>query len=47
MIAEDYRQLFGTPSAPRCDADDRDIPDAKDVPGLAAFLSDAFTAPPG
>ena len=42
MIAEDYRQLFGTVSA-RADAQlNRDIPLAKDVPGLAAFLSGAF-----
>jgi hypothetical protein len=47
MIAEDYRQLFGTPSARAATQMNRDIPDAKDVPGLAAFLSDAFTAPPG
>jgi hypothetical protein len=47
MIAEDYRQLFGTPSARVVTQTNRDIPDAKDVPGLAAFLSGAFTAPAG
>jgi hypothetical protein len=47
MIAEDYRQLFGTPSARAVTQMNRDIPDAKDVPGLAAFLGGAFTAPPG
>ena len=45
MIAEDYRQLFGTPSARAVTQMNRDIPDAKDVPGLAAFLSGAFTTP--
>lgn len=47
MIAEDYRQLFGTPDAQAAAQMNRDIPDAKDVPGLAAFLGGAFTAPPG
>jgi hypothetical protein len=47
MIAEDYRQLFGTPSARGVTQMNRDIPDAKDVPGLAVFLSGAFTTPPG
>ncbi|HET7128745.1 MAG TPA: Ig-like domain-containing protein [Gaiellaceae bacterium] len=45
MIAEDYRQLFGTPSARAVTQMNRDIPNAKDVPGLAAFLSGSFTAP--
>jgi hypothetical protein len=47
MIAEDYRQLFGTASARAVTQMNRDIPDAKDVPGLEVFLAGAFTAPPG
>jgi hypothetical protein len=46
MIAEDYRELFGTPSARAVTQMNRDIPDAKDVPGLAAFLSGVFTTSP-
>lgn len=46
MIAEDYRQLFGTPSARAATQMNRDIPDAKDIPGLATFLGGAFTSPP-
>lgn len=47
MIAEDYRQVFGTASARAVVQMNRDIPLAKDVPGLAAFLSTTFTQPPG
>jgi hypothetical protein len=47
MIAEDYRQLFGTPSARAVTQMNREIPDAKDVPGLDVFLAGVFTAPPG
>ena len=46
MIAEDYRQLFGTPSARAATQMNRDIPDAKDIPGLATFLGGAFTSSP-
>lgn len=46
MIAEDYRQLFGTASARAVAQMNREIPPAKDVPGLAAFLSTTFTQPP-
>jgi hypothetical protein len=42
MIAEDYRQLFGTASAQADSQMNRDIPLAKDVPGLRTFLSGAF-----
>jgi hypothetical protein len=45
MIAEDYRQLFGTPSAQSLTQMNRDIPSAKDVPGLREFLAGAFTKP--
>jgi hypothetical protein len=42
MIAEDYRQLFGTASAQADSQMNRDIPPAKDVPGLKAFLSSTY-----
>jgi FlaG/FlaF family flagellin (archaellin) len=42
LIAEDYRQLFGTVSAQGDTQMNRDIPVAKDVPGLKSFLSGAF-----
>jgi hypothetical protein len=43
MIAEDYRQLLGTASAQADQQMNRDIPLAKDVPGLESFLSSTFT----
>jgi hypothetical protein len=46
MIAEDYRQLFGTPSAQALTQMNRDIPAAKDVVGLKDFLAATFTTPP-
>jgi len=46
MIAEDYRQLFGTASAQGLTQMNRDIPAAKDVPGLKDFLAGVFTKPP-
>jgi hypothetical protein len=42
MIAEDYRQLFGTPAAAEGAQDNGDIPRAGDVPGLREFLSGPF-----
>jgi hypothetical protein len=45
MIAEDYRQLFGTASAQGLTQMNRDIPAAKDVPGLKDFLAATFTKP--
>ena len=42
MIAEDYRQLFGTTSAKADTQMNTAIPPAKDVPGLASFLSSTF-----
>jgi hypothetical protein len=46
MIAEDYRQLFGTPSAQAETQMNRDVPPANQVPGLESFLRDTFTAAP-
>jgi hypothetical protein len=46
LVAEDYRQLFGSATARAIVQMNREIPAAKDVPGLAEFLSTAFTAPP-
>ena len=45
LIAEDYRQLFGTPNAQTGGQINGDIPLAKDVPGLKEFLRDTFTRP--
>lgn len=42
LIAEDYRQLFGTPLARGVSQENRDIPPASEVPGLAEYLSGAF-----
>ncbi len=42
MIAEDYRQLFGTASAQADSQMNRDIPLAKNVAGLKTFLSSTF-----
>jgi hypothetical protein len=46
LIAEDYRQLLGSPSARNAAQMNRDIPAASDVPGLADFLANTFTTPP-
>lgn len=52
MIAEDYRQLFGSSNAGTDSQLNRSIPLAKDVPGLKEYLSGPFvtsgndTAPP-
>jgi hypothetical protein len=45
LIAEDYRQLFGSADARRSPQLNRDLPAAQDVPGLRAFLQDVFTQP--
>lgn len=42
MIAEDYRQLFGSPTAAKLGQENQDIPAAKDVPGLKEYLSGDF-----
>ena len=47
MIAEDYRELFGTPDAQSASQMNRDIPLAKDVPGLRDFLMTIFREPSG
>jgi hypothetical protein len=46
MIAEDYRELFGTAEAQKDSQINQDIPLAKDVPGLKDFLANTFTKPP-
>jgi hypothetical protein len=49
IIAEDYRQLFGSPNAQLGEQENREIPLAKDVPGLREYLSGSFmigSAPP-
>jgi Big-like domain-containing protein/SdrD B-like protein len=46
MIAEDYRQLFGTASARASTQLNRDVPPAADVVGLEAFLRTAFQQSP-
>ena len=51
LIAEDYRQLFGTASARASAQENRDLPQAADVPGLRDFLATTYpqltaTAPP-
>lgn len=42
MIAEDYRQLFGTPFATTFPQENSDIAPAAEVPGLAEYLSGTF-----
>jgi hypothetical protein len=46
LIAEDYRQLLGIPAARAVAQENREIPLAKDVPGLLEYLRDTFTTPP-
>lgn len=46
MIAEDYRQLFGSPKAQASPQENQDIPAATDVPGLLEYLRDDFTTAP-
>jgi len=43
IIAEDYRQLFGVSDEQAITQLNRDIPLAKDVPGLKDFLQNSFT----
>jgi hypothetical protein len=45
MIAEDYRELFGDSNAQADDQLNRDVPVAKDVPGLRDYLSGSFMSP--
>jgi len=42
MLAEDYRQLFGSPNARLRGQENQDIPPAAEVPGLRGFLSTTF-----
>jgi hypothetical protein len=46
LIAEDYRQLFGTPGARSARPLNGEIAAAGDVPGLSAFLAGAFRSAP-
>jgi hypothetical protein len=46
MIAEDYRELFGTPEAAAYPQMNTDIPPAASVPGLKDWLRSTFTTPP-
>ena len=43
LIAEDYRQLLGSPTARAMPQSNSDIPAAEDVPGLADFLRSTYT----
>lgn len=45
ILAEDYRQLFGSPNARQGGQMNRDIPSASAVPGLEDFLSTTFRTP--
>jgi hypothetical protein len=47
LIAEDYRQLFGSVTAAAAPQENRDIPPAASVPGLQEFLTGAFKQPVG
>lgn len=46
LIAEDYRQLLGSPNARLATQMNRDIPPAAAVPGLRDFLATTFTTAP-
>lgn len=46
LIAEDFRQLFGAPSA-RSGQENTELPLAADVPGLATWLSGTFSTGSG
>ena len=46
LIAEDYRQLFGTASARSATQLNRELPPASEVPGLRDFLTTTLTARP-
>jgi hypothetical protein len=47
MIAEDYRQLFGSPNARSAWQDNWEIPPADQVPGLRDFFLTTYMQPPG
>lgn len=46
ILAEDYRQLFGSATARADGQMNNDIPEAADVAGLRAYLSGDFITPP-
>lgn len=46
LMAEDYRQLFGSPNAQAMPQENRDLPPAASVTGLRDFLMSTFTTPP-
>src|SRR5207248_2590607 len=46
LIAEDYRQLFGTPGSASYPQANTDIPAAASVAGLRSFLQSTFTTSP-
>src|SRR3954453_1102342 len=46
MLAEDYRQLFGSPVAAGYPQANPDIPPAASVPGLRTWMVTTFTQPP-
>lgn len=46
LIADDYRQLFGSPTAAAFPQDNTQIPPANQVPGLKTFLSTTFMEAP-
>lgn len=46
LIAEDYRQLFGTPNAQALPQENTDLPPASQVPGLKEYLMGAFMTSP-
>lgn len=45
LVAEDYRQLLGSPSARAVPQANRELPPAQDVPGLKDFLVGAYSQP--
>jgi hypothetical protein len=46
LVAEDYRQLLGSPNGRLATQMNREIPPAADVPGLRDFLATTFTTSP-
>ncbi len=46
LVAEDYRQLFGSANARSGGQINSEIPPASEVPGLADFLANRFTSAP-
>ena len=46
MVAEDYRQLFGTVNAAAWPQDNQEIPPPQEVPGLREFLAGSFMLAP-